>query len=246
MEKSKTILTKGCSNGERWSPVMILIFGSAGWKNNEVPFCSVVGFCFCVCHKDGEMGSSSFVHIRGEECEERAAMNDWSSSHPPSRFPPLTCSFHVCYVCICTNTLIHPGGHTHISGSYRVVFQSLLWHHPTDSLTCQLSLGAFERLWGTVWFIQVTCVNYVHYITATEEKKNTLCTDKWHDQMLKYKASSSPASGLDSLETDVRGSIWWCQMSVMHSLCGYVCVLLQDDQKRICVCLMCVVGGGGA
>lgn len=30
----------------------------------------------CVCYRDGEMGSSSFVHIRGEECEERAAMND--------------------------------------------------------------------------------------------------------------------------------------------------------------------------
>lgn len=105
VEKNKTILTKGCSNGERWSLVIILIFGSAGWKNRRPElFCNLVGFCFCVCHKDGEMGSSSFVHIRGEECEKRAAMNDWSSSHPPSLFPPL----HVVFMSVkCAHAQIH-------------------------------------------------------------------------------------------------------------------------------------------
>lgn len=48
---------------------------------------------------------------------------------------------------------------------------------------------------------QVTCVSYVYYIT-TAGKKN----DMMHDHMMKYKASS-PASGLDSLKTDVKGSI---------------------------------------
>lgn len=41
------------------------------------------------------------------------------------------------------------------------------------------------------------------------------------DRMMKSAASSSPASGLDLQETDVRGNVWWCQTSVMRSSCKY-------------------------
>lgn len=49
------------------------------WSKGEEPqnICGLWASAFvCVCYRDEEMGSSSFVHIRGEECEERAAMND--------------------------------------------------------------------------------------------------------------------------------------------------------------------------
>lgn len=65
------------SHGAKWCCGPL----SAEWpsdKDEEPPtVCSLVASAFvCVWYRHGEMGSSSFVHIRGEECGERAAMND--------------------------------------------------------------------------------------------------------------------------------------------------------------------------
>lgn len=94
---------------------------------------------------------------------------------PPSLFPPL----HVVLMSVkCAYAQRHSYtlGVIHTSpGQTELCFS----HHydiipNLGSLTCQLTLGAFECLRGAVWLIQVTCVNYLHYITATEKENSVL------------------------------------------------------------------------
>lgn len=96
---------------------------------------------------------------------------------------------------------------------YQLIDLSTRYEWLTD---CEC-LSVFVCAGGSVWLIQVTCVNDVHDLTSAAKIFNSML----QDHMMKSVVSSSPASGLDLQETDVRGNTWWCQTSVMHSLCKY-------------------------